>query len=63
MVLRCDDCVTYHLIRCHEEGVTSEELDEALAVAAVVGGTITIPHQRRAWEVWDELIDGSEECR
>lgn len=55
LVLRCDDCVKYHVIRCYEEGVSSEELEEALAIALVVGGSITIPHLRRAFEVWDEL--------
>jgi AhpD family alkylhydroperoxidase len=54
-VLRCDDCITYHLTRCFEEGVTDEELIEALAVGLVVGGSITIPHQRRAMEKWDEM--------
>jgi AhpD family alkylhydroperoxidase len=54
-VLRCDDCVKYHLVRCHEEGVTSEELEEALGVGLVVGGSITIPHLRRAFEAWSEL--------
>jgi AhpD family alkylhydroperoxidase len=55
MVLRCDDCVIYHLDRCHEEGVTGEELQEALAVALVVGGSIVIPHLRRAVRTWQEL--------
>lgn len=54
-VLRCDDCITYHLIRCREEGVTDAEMDETMAVALVVGGSITIPHLRRAYELWDEL--------
>ncbi len=54
-VLRCDDCIKYHVIRCHEEGVTSQELEEALLIGLVVGGTITIPHQRRAIKAWDEL--------
>jgi len=54
-VLRCDDCIKYHIIRCHEEGVTSEELEEALFIGLIVGGTITIPHQRRAMKAWDEL--------
>ena len=54
-VLRCDDCITYHVIRCHEEGVTSEELEEALFIGLIVGGTITIPHQRRAMKAWDAL--------
>jgi len=55
LVLRCDDCVTYHLIRCYEEQVTSEEVEEALAIGLVVGGSITIPHLRRALRTWDEL--------
>jgi AhpD family alkylhydroperoxidase len=54
-VLRCDDCIQYHVIRCHEVGVTSEELEEALLIGLIVGGTITIPHQRRAMKAWDEL--------
>jgi AhpD family alkylhydroperoxidase len=53
LVLRCDDCVTYHVRTCREQGVTGEELTEALSVAAVVGGTITIPHLRRAFEAWE----------
>ena len=55
LVLRCDDCVTYHIIRCHEEGIKDGELEEALAIALVVGGSVTIPHLRRAFEAWDEL--------
>ena len=58
-VLRCDDCITYHVIRCHEEGVSSEELEEALIIGLIVGGTITIPHQRRAMKAWDELKNKS----
>jgi len=54
MVLRCDDCVTYHVIRCVQLGITDEELYEALNVALVVGGSITIPHLRRAFETIDE---------
>ena len=54
-VLRCDDCIKYHIIRCFEEGVSDEELEEALLIGLVVGGTITIPHQRRAIQAWDEL--------
>ncbi len=55
LVLRCDDCVAYHLDRCHEEGVTDSELQEVLAVGLVVGGSITIPHLRRAVEAWEQL--------
>lgn len=55
MVLRCDDCITYHLIRCREEGVADEELFEAFSVALVVGGSIMIPHLRRAVATLEEL--------
>jgi AhpD family alkylhydroperoxidase len=55
MVLRCDDCVTYHVIRCREEGVTDAEFHEAFAVALVVGGSIVIPHLRRAVARLEEL--------
>lgn len=48
MVLRCDDCITYHVVRCREEGVTDPEFYDAFAVALVVGGSIVIPHLRRA---------------
>lgn len=54
-VLRCDDCIRYHLVRCTEEGLEEEELLEALSVALVVGGSIVIPHFRRAVEFLDEL--------
>ena len=55
MVLRCDDCIKYHLQKCHELGVTGEEIMEIFGVANLVGGTIVIPHTRRALEFWDEL--------
>ncbi len=55
LVLRCDDCVKYHLQKCHELGVTSPQMFEILAVANIVGGTIVIPHTRRAVEFWDAL--------
>lgn len=54
-VLRCDDCITYHVVRCKEEGVSDEEIFESLSVALVVGGSITIPHLRRAVALLDEL--------
>ena len=54
LVLRCDDCILYHVMRCEEEGVTSEELEETLAIGMAVGGSITIPHLRRAIKAWDE---------
>ncbi len=53
LVLRCDDCVRYHVERCLREGVTPAEMTEALTVALVVGGSITIPHLRRAFEAVD----------
>lgn len=55
MVLRCDDCIRYHLGKCHEQGITRDEIFEVFAVANIVGGTIVIPHTRRAVEYWDEL--------
>lgn len=55
LVLRCDDCVTYHVVRCKEEGVTDEELLEVFAVGLVVGGSIVIPHLRRAMARVEEL--------
>jgi AhpD family alkylhydroperoxidase len=56
MVLRCDDCIKYHLIKCHEQKCTTEEVYEIFAVANIVGGTIVIPHTRRAAEFWEELV-------
>lgn len=55
LVLRCDDCIRYHLLRCHENGVTEDELFEIMGIANLVGGTIVIPHTRRAIEFWDDL--------
>jgi len=55
MVLRCDDCVKYHLGKCNEVGWTQEQVYEAFAIANLIGGTIVIPHLRRAAEYWDEL--------
>jgi len=56
MVLRCDDCIKYHLGKSFELGVTTDEMYEIFAVANIVGGTIVIPHTRRAAEYWEELI-------
>ena len=58
MVLRCDDCIKYHLGKCKEEGITTEEIYEVFAIANIVGGTIVIPHFRRAVEYWEELGGG-----
>lgn len=55
MVLRCDDCVKYHLEKCHELRVNTDELFEIFSVANLVGGTIVIPHTRRALEYWEAL--------
>ena len=55
LVLRCDDCITYHVVRCREEGVTDEEFLEVFAIGLVVGGSITIPHLRRAMARLEEL--------
>lgn len=55
MVLRCDDCIRYHLGTCYELGVTTEELFEVFSVANIVGGSICIPHTRRAIEYWEAL--------
>jgi len=59
MVLRCDDCIKYHLGKCWEQGITTEQVYEIFAVANIVGGTIVIPHTRRAAEFWEELIAAS----
>ncbi len=56
LVLRCDDCITYHIGQCHKAGVKEVELVEALSIGLLIGGSITIPHLRRALEVWDELV-------
>ena len=55
LVLRCDDCVRYHLTTCFEIGVTKAEIEETLSIATLIGGTIVIPHLRRAYEFWEEL--------
>ena len=55
LVLRCDDCVKYHLGKCKEIGFSTEQVHEAMGVATLVGGTIVIPHLRRAYEYWEEL--------
>jgi AhpD family alkylhydroperoxidase len=55
MVLRCDDCIAYHLQKCFELGLSTDELMEIFGVANLVGGTIVIPHTRRALEFWETL--------
>src|ERR1700761_885081 len=60
MVLRCDDCIKYHLGKSFEVGVTTDQLYEVFAVANIVGGTIVVPHTRRAAEYWEELMNGEQ---
>jgi len=55
LVLRCDDCIKYHLGKSFELGVSTEAVYEIFAIANIVGGTIVIPHTRRAAEYWEEL--------
>ncbi len=57
MVLRCDDCIKYHLGKSYEAGLTTEQVYEVFAIANLVGGSICIPHTRRAAEYWQELTD------
>jgi AhpD family alkylhydroperoxidase len=60
MVLRCDDCIKYHLGKCHEAGSTTDEIYEVFAIANIVGGTIVIPHTRRGAEYWEALLKENE---
>lgn len=55
LVLRCDDCVRYHLEECFNLGLSKEEVVEAMSVSLLIGGTIVIPHLRRAFEYWEAL--------
>ena len=55
LVLRCDDCIAYHTIRARELGVGDREFDEVMSIGLVVGGSITIPHLRRAYRLWEEM--------
>jgi AhpD family alkylhydroperoxidase len=54
-VLRCDDCIKYHLETSFKEGISKEEMMEAMGIATLVGGTIVVPHLRRAYEFWEVL--------
>ena len=57
LVLRCDDCIKYHIEKCFEQNISKEELYEIFSVGLVVGGSIVIPHIRRAVEYWEALLD------
>jgi AhpD family alkylhydroperoxidase len=61
LTLRCDDCILYHLIECHKAGVSSEELSDAVMIGMMVGGSITVPHVRKAMKVWDEELGGIDQ--
>ncbi|MCE1188567.1 MAG: carboxymuconolactone decarboxylase family protein [Ignavibacteria bacterium] len=61
MVLRCNDCIFYHVDRCIQEGATREELHEAFNIALIVGGSIVIPHLRYAFEIMDEIFSETTE--
>ena len=62
MVLRCDDCISYHVAQCREAGVTRDEMFEAFSIGLVVGGSIVIPHLRRAVDFLDRLEQGAAEA-
>lgn len=55
LVMRCGECIDYHLLQCYEQGVTIDELGEVLSIGLIIGGSITIPHIRKVFASWDEL--------
>jgi len=55
LVLRCDDCVRYHLEECYKLEMSKEEVVEAMSVSLLIGGTVIIPHMRKAFEYWEAL--------
>ena len=59
-VLRCDDCIKYHLETAYKNGINKEEMMEAMGIATLVGGTIVIPHLRRAYEFWEALVESGQ---
>ena len=61
LVLKCDDCVKYHLGKCFELRLNTEEVSEVMSIATLIGGTIVIPHLRRAVDYWDELNNNVSE--
>ena len=62
LVLRCDDCVRYHLKASHESGTTTDQIYEAMSIGSLVGGSIVIPHLRRAAEFWEALVASESEA-
>jgi AhpD family alkylhydroperoxidase len=60
LVLTCDDCIAYHLMQCSATDVATEELEEALAIGLLVGGSVVIPHLRKAFKMWDELVSSKK---
>ncbi len=60
MVLRCDDCIKYHLEKCFKHGINNEQIHEIFAIANLIGGTIVIPHTRRAIEYWELLCQSKD---
>ena len=58
LVMRCQECIDYHLIGCYENGITDKELAEALTIGLIVGGSVTVPHLRETYAMWDELKKG-----
>ncbi len=57
LVLRCDDCISYHVAQAGKNDISDEEFDEVMSIGLVVGGSITIPHLRRAYKLWQEIKD------
>ncbi|MBZ9631993.1 carboxymuconolactone decarboxylase family protein [Salegentibacter sp. LM13S] len=60
LVLRCDDCVKYHLESSYKEGLSREQIMETLSIGTLIGGTIVIPHLRRAHEYWEALENAND---
>lgn len=60
LVLRCDDCISYHVIQCRRSGLEDDQFKEACDVALVVGGSIVIPHLRRAYDLWFNKLSGTD---
>ncbi len=63
LVLRCDDCVTYHLKNCFDLKYSDLQIEEALSIGLLVGGSIVIPHMRRAFATWDEMRKNESETK